>query len=443
MKRLLLIFFALILSSAGCSSGNDSSVSHILKGVAAKGAVLPQGCAVEIRGAPSEGNASPVSYFIKASLQGVTWKDVTVSITPKVPSSIVHTTISDNNGNYQADVSSITPPYLIRIQDPVGHVIDQNGNITYYYYSVASNTDTPANVNPLTDAMVRLWYLQSNWTNLCLVNIDSIFESGVYASGSWFYYGGQHWPVWDLNTSSFTGAYQVLPDNTAFLTPNIDEINSAIVEINFWISHATVSGSNFSSVENPISAPWVVGQGFDAVLDEMGANVTDIYMAMWAFYQTQIPLVQNNVKIVAFFGYHNWLNSSDPKNIYVCYTNGGQIVPPGTGPLPSTGVFNVINGTDVSIANGYKYDEIMGGFIQGSYSSQYTFCQIGLNFPDGCYAGFQYNCSTTGNPGNDSARVIEIVENDRVTDMARPDRIVKVRFDKPLHDRAILRKRIP
>jgi len=44
---------------------------------------------------------------------------------------------------------------------------------------------------------------------------------------------------------------------------------------------------------------------------------------------------------------------------------------------------------------------------------------------------------------NDSARVIEIVENDRVTDMARPDRIVKVRFDKPLHDRAILRKRIP
>jgi len=42
---------------------------------------------------------------------------------------------------------------------------------------------------------------------------------------------------------------------------------------------------------------------------------------------------------------------------------------------------------------------------------------------------------------HDKVRALEIFENGSVTDMARPDRIVQVRFDIPLADGAILRKR--
>jgi U32 family peptidase len=42
---------------------------------------------------------------------------------------------------------------------------------------------------------------------------------------------------------------------------------------------------------------------------------------------------------------------------------------------------------------------------------------------------------------NDTAAILEIMENGTVTDLARPDRIVSVKFDKPIQQYAILRMR--
>ena len=378
-----------------------TTTTTYLKGVAARGAVLPKGSRVEIRGAPSNTkDGSPVSYTFLCSIQNPAWADVTISLTPQTPSALIVSEISDDSGNYQVDVSTLTAPYLIRIADATGHVVAQNNVKSNWYYSIAASADVPANVNPLTDAMVHSWYMYSNWTNLSTVNIDTIFTSGVYATHTSYKYGGMGWSTIKWADGTFHADPHYLPEGMAFPMPKIDEINGAIVALNFWINHAYSTGSQLTDFESPISGKWIIGQGLDAILDIAGSRISEIYIALGCYYQTNPAFIKYGIRVVAFYGYAAPAYVTDKSHdVAIVYLTGGNAVEPGDQYIASYGSLANVAGTNVTVANGYKYTQVNNGWFQGSPNK--AFCTIGILMPDGSCGEWMYNLSTTGDTKND------------------------------------------
>lgn len=69
---------------------------------------------------------------------------------------------TDSNGNYSVDVSGMTPPFLIRVETQPG----------IFLYGAAAQAGT-ANVHPLTDMMLRLWYQAQT------ADVDTAFDDPV------------------------------------------------------------------------------------------------------------------------------------------------------------------------------------------------------------------------------------------------------------------------
>lgn len=226
MKKIMCILL-LIAFLVSCKSTEDSEKPLVvtIKGVAAIGVVLPKGSEVQVRGSAVDGVASEVKT----------------------------SAISDDQGNYAIDVSGLTGPYLLRVNDPAGHS-DGHGHTYYWYYSLAQESGSTANINPLTDSMVRAWYQYSSITNLALINIDNSFSSGVYPSGvSYCHY----------NVS--LGA--LVPENTALPMPSAEDINYVTTSINFWLANGYIASGSTVELTNPVTSPWIVGQGYDQILD--------------------------------------------------------------------------------------------------------------------------------------------------------------------------------
>ncbi len=206
------MFFCLLLY--GCdnsSSDNTLSSGYYIHGVAAKGAVLPKGSRVELRSAAVDG----------------------------IPSEIKKTTVSDDNGSYSIDVTGLTKPFLIRVLD------ESTGT---WYYSYTESSQSIANVNPLTDAIIKSFYINSSTISN---SIESTWSTGYYN-----------------NTVDMNG--NPVPANTPIVMPDVNSIlkikNILINCVSLWYG-ITVTDDLFTT-------NWVVGEGYDAILDSMGINST-------------------------------------------------------------------------------------------------------------------------------------------------------------------------
>lgn len=74
-------------------------------------------------------------------------------VTIKGKNGVIITTTTDSDGKYtDADVSTLTKPYLLKVLNATG---------TGYLYSVATATGT-ANIHPFTDLIIRNWYKVQN-----------------------------------------------------------------------------------------------------------------------------------------------------------------------------------------------------------------------------------------------------------------------------------------
>ena len=75
---------------------------------------------------------------------------------------------TDTNGKYTADVSSLTPPFLLKVS---------TGATTPPLYSVATASGT-ANITPITDMIIRNWYKVDGQ------DIDAVFAAGAVVAKS-------------------------------------------------------------------------------------------------------------------------------------------------------------------------------------------------------------------------------------------------------------------
>lgn len=116
-----------------------------------------------------------------------------------------------------------------------------------------------ANINPYTDLMIRAWY-----DGTCVVgsfaghiNIDDVFTEGVYPSGTA--------KCVSTNPPSSSG---FIADSTPIDLPDMTTIN----KVQSLMSKMTSHIFNID-LENVLTANWVEGQGFDAILDRAGSNI--------------------------------------------------------------------------------------------------------------------------------------------------------------------------
>jgi len=182
MKKIFINLFGFLI---GCSSGSSSDNSmllllsilnsqnsstpiaphRILKGQAAIGSFLPVGSIVQIRPAAVNG----------------------------VPSDIIETTISDMQGNYSVEISSL-PNSSVKIKTggstaPAisGFIIRVNSSGSWLYSYADNSGDTiTSNVNPYTDIMIRQFYQTIDrlvYTNTADYNVENLFPTGFCADG--------------------------------------------------------------------------------------------------------------------------------------------------------------------------------------------------------------------------------------------------------------------
>lgn len=206
----------------GCGSGDSSdkpTKKVVIHGVAAKGALLPAGAAVEVRGSAVDGT----------------------------PSDILTTTIA-TDGTYSIDVSALASPYLIRVYDTVGSV---------WYYSETDDTIAQANVNPLTDAVIRTYF-------------DSISLNSIPTND-----GGYLQPSYTLIDDAWPlGVYLNTNVNVTF--PSMDNVNKISHTLCASLTMMYNLPTNLGSI---ITANWTVGSGFDALLDNFGIDSNNKWKA--------------------------------------------------------------------------------------------------------------------------------------------------------------------
>ena len=244
MKKLIfVVIVAMMFIIASCSGGSSDDSNNqiktvILSGKAATGAFMPDGTVIEIRGTaswstPEDEEEEPVFG----------------------PSEIVTGKVIGNNGEYEIDVSGLTAPYLIRAYDAVGD---------HWYYSYSNGQETIANVNPYTDLMIRRWYIHgaSIGGNPGNINIDDVFTSGVYPSGST--------KIVAINPSRSNG---ILPDNTPVDFPGNEIIENARLILSYCISMRYEV-----TIEDFLNNNWEVGVGYDSLLDVIGGSVLESYL---------------------------------------------------------------------------------------------------------------------------------------------------------------------
>ena len=242
MKKFLCIISVLFLFA--CSGSSDKkSASRIIKGTAATGAYMPDGSPVELRSAPvATGNTIRVGSWVNPITNETMYDDEPETI----PSAVLTGTVTGGNGKYTIDVSGISEPYLIRVQDTV------SGK---WYYSYADGLSDTANVNPYTDWMVRAYYI-GYWD----VDADDCFADGkmkVWGIGD---NKGQDISYcktsrgFDATVPFWYGRSMPLPDNA--------QIARTMAQLQY------VTSSRYSiDIGDVLTRSWIVGESYDAILD--------------------------------------------------------------------------------------------------------------------------------------------------------------------------------
>ena len=267
MKRLFFItwfvFLSILIACGGGSSSktdkdgtprNPQKVSKFVKGVAAKGVALPIGSIVELRSTHKD---YEVEYYVLDEETGE--KILNESGNPIIETKVEHkesiiitSTVIDNNGTYEMDVTELASPYLIRAKD---------SSTGLWYYSVSDGEVGVANINPYTDMLIRQWYLKRvSLENPCHIDIDQAFTPGILT----IYDNGN--PVTDLLYSVFGSPVSGhVWYGKEMSLPNITDINKVRDALAFSINerYGVVLG-------DVITRNWIINEPYDALLDDAG-----------------------------------------------------------------------------------------------------------------------------------------------------------------------------
>ncbi len=200
LLRVLMI--VLLFSLASCGGGSSGSSS----GSAAPRAVTTVG-AGSVTGTGAAGSA-----IANATVSLIDSKGATA------------TGATDANGNFTiSGTSGLTPPFLLSIT---------SGTTTFYSISADGNTTTTININPLTDLIIRSWYIAQGTT------VEAAFA----------------------NPAANPPPAPSLVNTICSLTVDI---------VADWLRQQSVNTAGF----NPISTPFTANHtGFDKVLDMIGSS---------------------------------------------------------------------------------------------------------------------------------------------------------------------------
>jgi len=266
MKRLFFItwfvFLTILISCGGGSSKTDKDgtsknpqkVSKFVKGVAAKGVALPIGSVVELRSTHKD---YEVEYYVLDEETGEKILDefkepLIETKTEHKESIIITSTVIDNNGTYEIDVTDLASPYLVRVKD---------SSTGLWYYSVSDGEVGIANVNPYTDMLIRQWYLKRVSLDFpCHIDIDQAFTPGiltVYDNGD---------PVEELLYFVFGS---LVPGHIWYgkemALPNITDVTKVKDALTFSVNerYKVILG-------DVLTRDWVINEPYDALLDDVG-----------------------------------------------------------------------------------------------------------------------------------------------------------------------------
>lgn len=254
MKKLFILFIVALFYACTPASDNDTKVKRKIHGIAATGAVIEQGAAVEVRPAAIDG----------------------------VPSDVINATVGEN-GTYVVEIPESVPEsdgesksnqlkLSAVAQNGTGFIIrvySASAGSWLYSYSENDGTDTVANVNPYTDKIIRTFYAQMNnaaypFIGIYDQNIDNIFPSGYFSDSA---------------------------------TPiNIPE-KATIDQVMAVMSNMLYKTYGLSDIQNALIDTWEIGIGLDGLLDLAAGTrlkmwLTDEFMFL---FQNPDALISSNV----------------------------------------------------------------------------------------------------------------------------------------------------
>ena len=235
-------------------------IHHYITGIAATGAYAPEGSEVQLR-------AAPYYHQISEDAEGNP-----IYNTELEPAEILTATVVGSEGNYTIDVGALSEPYLVRVK--VNDV---------WWYSYADGLSDTANVNPYTDILVKQWYLFKVvqgviGSNVLLdgqlldgTNIDTFYD-GIYTKQL----DGSDLPDW------MYGKPIVLPFQ--------EDIKQIRVEQSFLV--ADIYGV---VLEDVLTQNWVVGQPYDALLDDVNFDSEFLRKVAGEFYYNTDAIIKARV----------------------------------------------------------------------------------------------------------------------------------------------------
>lgn len=232
MKKLLVCLFISLFIFA-CAPAQETKSRHVITGTAAKGAIFPDGSPVELRSAPiPTGNQIIVGYYPNGD------PDYQPETTP---SEVKTATVSGGEGRYTIDVTGMTEPYLIRVQDL------SSGK---WYYSYADGESDTANVNPYSDWIVRYWYYSMSF------DPDISFSSGIVT----FLYGGI--PASYIKCSYGFNNTEIIWNGMSLTIPDNSQIQRSMSELQYIINTRWLV-----DIGDVLTREWIIGESYDSILD--------------------------------------------------------------------------------------------------------------------------------------------------------------------------------
>lgn len=308
----MFIILMVLSSCTPAEKKQDPKVKRTIHGIAATGAVIEEGAAVEVRPAAVDGVPSDI-IVATVGADG----SYVVEIPESVPEISESGVITKSFSILKSSVPQNGTGFIIR-------VYSASAGSWLYSYSENDGVDTVANVNPYTDKIIRTFYSQMNNDAYPFIyaydqNIDNIFPSGIFSDGA-----------------------------TAINVPEKEIIDQVMTVM----SNMLKDTYGLSDIQNALIDTWEIGVGLDRLLDlAVGTR-----LKMWLqnefsyLYQNPYALISSNVYEDDYSPTVNTIHV----DIWTAYGNTGNVTVLGTWQTPWTDTVMVKQADSVEGNNHYS-----------------------------------------------------------------------------------------